>query len=156
MIDLCNFRDKLYIAYDKFGKDAGTTKISPTHYSDIGMDTFGNIFVTGSRTFGYTYHYDKLYKIEKGLYQLKYSGVLDVISGMIVGKLPDIKRTAWKGFKEPTPKEIAMEAIKGYKFPILGEVDFGHKTVNTPMPIGLQAKMSATDLSFEILEGAVI
>jgi muramoyltetrapeptide carboxypeptidase len=96
------------------------------------------------------------YRIEKGLYQLKYAGVLDVISGMLVGKLPDIKRTAWEGFEEPTPKRIAMEVLGEYDFPILGEVDFGHKTVDIPMPIGLNAKMDSQNLDLEILESAVI
>ena len=95
------------------------------------------------------------YRIEKGLYQLKYAGILDVISGMLVGKLPDIKRTAWKGFEEPTPKKIAMEILGEYDFPILGNVDFGHKTVDIPMPIGLKAKMDSQNLDFEILEAAV-
>ena len=95
------------------------------------------------------------YRIEKGLYQLKYAGVFDAISGMMVGKLPDIGRTAWKGLEEPTPKEIVLEVLKRYDFPILGEVDFGHKTVDMPMPIGLQARMDSHNLSFEILESAV-
>ncbi|MBL7156238.1 MAG: LD-carboxypeptidase [Candidatus Pacebacteria bacterium] len=95
------------------------------------------------------------YRIERGLYQLKYAGVLDVISGMMIGKLPDIKRTAWEGFEEPTPKEIAMEILKNYEFPILAEVDFGHKTVNIPMPIGLLAEMDSEKLELNFLESAV-
>lgn len=95
------------------------------------------------------------YRIEKTLYQLKYVGVWDVISGMVVGKLPDIKRTAWPGLEEPTPKEIVLEVLKKYSFPIIGDMDFGHKTVDFVMPIGLQAKVDATNLNFEILESAV-
>ncbi len=95
------------------------------------------------------------YRIERGLYQLKYAGILDVISGMLVGKLPDIKRTAWKDFQEPTPKEIIIETLKGYDFPIIGEVDFGHKTVAIPMPIGIQIQMDAENLKLEFLEAAV-
>jgi len=96
------------------------------------------------------------YRIERGLYQLKYAGVLDVISGMMIGKLPDIKRTAWKRFTEPTPKDIVLTTLKDYKFPILAEVDFGHKTVNIPMPIGLMAEIDADNLKLEVLESAVI
>lgn len=96
------------------------------------------------------------YRIEKALYQFKYAGIIDVISGMLIGKLPDIKKTVWSGLIEPTPKEIIMEILKGYNFPIIGEMDFGHKTVDFPMPIGLKAKINADRLSFEILESAVI
>jgi muramoyltetrapeptide carboxypeptidase LdcA involved in peptidoglycan recycling len=35
-------------------------------------------------------------------------------------------------------------------------MDFGHETVDLPMPIGLKSKMSANDLEFEILESAVV
>ena len=95
------------------------------------------------------------YRIEKGLYQLKYAGILDVISGMLVGKLPDIKRTAFEGFNEPTPKQIIMDVLKEYTFPIIGELDFGHKTVDIPMPVGLKAKMDAEKPELELLESAV-
>jgi muramoyltetrapeptide carboxypeptidase LdcA involved in peptidoglycan recycling len=94
------------------------------------------------------------YRIEKGLYQLKYAGILDVIAGMLIGKLPDIKRTAWSGFEEPTPKEIVMEVMKKYSFPIIGEVDFGHKTVDIPMPIGIRVEMDAQRRHVAFLEAA--
>lgn len=96
------------------------------------------------------------YRIERGLYQLKYAGILDVISGMLIGKLPGIKRTAWEGLEEPTPKQIVMEILKNYEFPILSGVDFGHETVDIPIPIGLNAKMDSENLCLEILESAVV
>ncbi|MFA5136191.1 MAG: S66 peptidase family protein [Patescibacteria group bacterium] len=95
------------------------------------------------------------YYIEKQLYQLKYSGLFRVISGMMVGKLPGIKKTAWAGLEEPTPKEIILEVLKDYDFPIIGEVDFGHETVSIPMPIGLKATIDAANLTLEFLESAV-
>jgi len=96
------------------------------------------------------------YRIERGLYQLKYMGLLDVINGMVIGKLPDIKRTSWEGFTEPTPKEIVIEVLKDYSFPILAEVDFGHKTINTPMPIGLNTQVDSSNLKLEITESATV
>lgn len=95
------------------------------------------------------------YSIEKQLYQLKYSGLFNIISGMIVGKLPGIKKTAWTGLEEPTPKEIVLEVLKDYDFPVMGEVDFGHETVSIPMPIGIEAKMNASNLELDFLEAAV-
>lgn len=96
------------------------------------------------------------YRIQRGLYQLKYSGILDVISGMIIGKLPDIKPTGWQGLYEPSPKEIVMDIVKDYKFPILAEVDFGHKNINLPMPIGIKVEIDSEQLSLEFKESAVI
>jgi muramoyltetrapeptide carboxypeptidase len=95
------------------------------------------------------------YRLEKELYQLKYAGVLDRLSGMIIGKLPGIKRTAWNDFEEPTPQEVIMEVLKDFTFPIMAEVDFGHETVAITMPIGIQAKMDAKNLHLEFLEAAV-
>jgi len=96
------------------------------------------------------------YRIERGLLQLKYAGILDVISGMIIGKLPDIKRTAWEGFDEPTPGKIVSEVLRDYRFPVLSEVDFGHKTVQIPMPIGLTVAVDSAKLCLEFLEAAVV
>ena len=95
------------------------------------------------------------YRIERGLYQLKYTGLFDVISGMVIGKLPDIKKTAVEDFTEPTPKDIVMEVLQDFNFPILAEVDFGHKSINTPMPIGLKAQIDSNNLKLEVLEAAV-
>lgn len=92
------------------------------------------------------------YRIERGLYQLKYSGILDQISGMIIGKLPDIRKTGWEGIEEPRIKEIVMSVLDNPKFPILAEVDFGHKTVAIPMPIGIKVRIDSTNLRLEFLE----
>lgn len=96
------------------------------------------------------------YRIQRALYRLKYAGLFEAIKGMIIGKCPDIKRTAWEGFEEPSLKYLVMDVVGKYDFPVLGEVDFGHKAVNFPMPIGLQARMNANKLKLEIVESAVI
>lgn len=96
------------------------------------------------------------HRIEKGLYQLKYAGVLGVISGMLVGKLPGIKRSGGDALEEPKPKELVLNLLEDYNFPIIAEVDFGHETVDIPIPIGLEAKIKADSLKIEILESAVV
>ncbi len=95
------------------------------------------------------------YRLQRCLYQLKYSGLLNVISGMIVGKLHNIMPTGWEGMERPTSKEVIMDVVKEYSFPVLGEVDFGHESINIPMPIGIKVKLNAGDLYFEHLESAV-
>ena len=95
------------------------------------------------------------YRLQRCLYQLKYSGLLDGISGMIVGKLHNIKPTGWEGMDRPTPREVIMDVVKEYSFPVLGEVDFGHESINIPMPIGIKARIDAEKLEFEHLESAV-
>lgn len=96
------------------------------------------------------------YRLERGLLQLKYAGILDVISGMIIGKLPDIRKTGWEGIEEPSLHDLIMTVLKGTSFPILAEVDFGHKTVAIPMPIGINVNMDTSSNYLNFTESAVI
>lgn len=96
------------------------------------------------------------YRIERVLTHLKYLGLFRVISGMIVGKLVDMKRTAWEGLEEPSFKEIVLDNLKEFNFPILANVDFGHKTVQIPMPIGINARINSSKLVYELTESATI
>lgn len=98
------------------------------------------------------------YRIEKGLYQLKMHGVLDVISGMIIGKLPGIRPTAWPGLYQPSTKEIVLEVLSDYDFPIIAEFDIGHETVDLVLPLGVEARMKAKvdNASVSIVENALV
>ena len=98
----------------------------------------------------------KTYRLQRCLYQLKYAGIFDVISGMIIGKLHNIMPTGWVGMEQPTYKEVILDVLKDHNFPILAEVDFGHESINIPMPIGIKARIDTSALEFEQLEGAVI
>lgn len=95
------------------------------------------------------------YRLERCLYQLKYAGILENISGMIIGKLHNITPTGWEGMERPTNKEIILETLKDFKFPILAEVDFGHESINIPMLIGVKSKIDSEKLEFTQLEAGV-
>lgn len=96
------------------------------------------------------------YRLERCLYQLKYAGILDNISGMIIGKLHNITPTGWEGMERPGLKEIVTETLKDFSFPILAEVDFGHESVNIPMLIGVKSKINAGKLEFTQIEAGVV
>ncbi|MCA9374034.1 LD-carboxypeptidase, partial [Candidatus Peregrinibacteria bacterium] len=96
-----------------------------------------------------------LYRIERCLTEFKYNGVFDVISGMIVGKLPDMKKLPFEGIEHPTAKQLVLSILESYNFPIIGEVDFGHKTANVPMFVGLEASMDSDNLKISVLESAL-
>lgn len=98
----------------------------------------------------------ELYSIAQSLYKLKYMGVLNQISGMIVGKIKYIKPMREEEIKTPSDKELVLDILKEYDFPILSNVDFGHFTVNIPMPLGIKVEMDATKKALKFLEGAVI
>lgn len=91
-------------------------------------------------------------KIQLYLEQLKYSGLMDNVVGMLIGKLPDIKNIEWNDIQVPTIKEVVLDVLGEYNFPILAEVDFGHKIATIPMIIGLKAKIDSSKLKFEVLD----
>ncbi len=97
-----------------------------------------------------------LYQIARSLYQLKYLGVLDKISGMLIGKIKYIKPIRDKEVKEPEVKEMVLEILKDYKFPIMANLDFGHFTVNIPMPIGVKVSFDTSKKELNFLESSVI
>ena len=58
--------------------------------------------------------------------------------------------------EEPTTKEMILDILKNYKFPIMANLDFGHFTVNIPMPIGIKVSFDTTKKELNFLEGAVV
>lgn len=98
----------------------------------------------------------ELHMIARNLYRLKYYGILDRISGMLIGKIKYIKPMKDKEVVEPTAKEMTLEILKDYKFPIMANLDFGHFTVNIPMPIGIKVSFDTQKKQLNFLESAVI
>jgi len=90
---------------------------------------------------------EPLHNIARFLTQLKYAGVLERISGMLIGKITYIK---------PTVKEMVLDILKDYKFPIMANLDFGHFTVNIPMPIGTKVSFDTSKSELKFLESAVV
>lgn len=97
-----------------------------------------------------------LYNISRSLYQLKYLGIFDKIAGMLVGKVTDIQKFEHEDIIEPTLRQTVLEAVKEYNFPVLANLDFGHNTVNIPMPLGIRVSFNATNRRLEFIESAVI
>jgi len=97
-----------------------------------------------------------LHNIARSLYLLKYLGVLDRISGMLIGKIMYIKPIRNKEVVEPSFKEMVMDILKDYKFPIMANMDFGHFTINIPMPIGIKVAFDTSKKELNFLESAVI
>jgi muramoyltetrapeptide carboxypeptidase len=86
------------------------------------------------------------------LHVLRQAGVLDRISGMVVGKPFEV---------EPTPpgpdslRDIVLEVVGERDIPVLGDVDIGHAGPNLPMPLGIRASMDAEALTLSLLEPVV-
>ncbi len=97
-----------------------------------------------------------LHHIATTLYKLKYLGILDRISGMLIGKIMYIKPMREKEIIVPETKEMILDILKDYKFPIMGNLDFGHFTINIPMPIGIKVSFDTSKKELNFLEGAVV
>ena len=97
-----------------------------------------------------------LTEIYQYLYQLKNMGIFDSINGMLIGKIKYLKPLRQEDVVTPQLKEMVLEILKDYKFPIMANMDFGHYTINIPMPIGIKVSFDTNKKELNFLEGAVI
>jgi len=86
------------------------------------------------------------------LHVLRQAGVLDRISGMIVGPTSTIE------LSEPGPdtlREVVLDVLGDRDLPVLGNVDIGHEPPNVPLPLAVLAEVDADAASVTLLEPAV-
>lgn len=121
---------------------AGTKYFPPLEYFDNSILFWEEIGV-------------ELPQIYQYLYQLKNMGILDRINGMVIGKLKYLKPQR-EEMNEPTVREMVLDILSEYDFPILAEVDFGHFTINIPFPMGTQVEFDTSKLELNFLESPVI
>ena len=95
------------------------------------------------------------YDLRRSLFQLKYYGILERISGMLIGTITDIPPTTDHELTEPSVQDIVLEVCQGTNFPIMAELNFGHYTINLPMPIGIQAGFDTATRELKLLENTV-
>lgn len=99
-----------------------------------------------------------LSEIYQYLYQLKNMGIFERINGMLIGKIKYLKplRQGIRGeITEPTLNEMVLDILKEYKFPIMANMDFGHDTLNIPMPVGIKVSFNTSKKELNFLESAV-
>ncbi|MBQ7530759.1 MAG: LD-carboxypeptidase [Paludibacteraceae bacterium] len=81
------------------------------------------------------------YKIDRMIHQLRLSGVLAEISGLLAGQFADCEDDADMGC---TLLESIADAVKEYDYPVLFGVPAGHVTHNMPLPFGVDATIRVT------------
>ncbi len=72
---------------------------------------------------------EPVYKIERILYQLRLSGLLDKTRGLIVGQFTDYKPDA----NHADMESMIRDAVAGYDFPVAYNVPVGHVDHNVPL-----------------------
>ena len=80
--------------------------------------------------------------------------VLDRIAGMLIGKLTWINDN-FEGIEYPTVRQVVLDVVGDYGFPIMANVDFGHHIANLPLPIGVEAMFDAEAASLALAEAPV-
>lgn len=85
---------------------------------------------------------------------LRHSGILDRISGMVVG-VPEAIEGLDARDGSPSLAEIVLDVLGNRDIPVLGNVEVGHAGLNLPMPVGIRAALDATELTLSLLEPAV-
>ncbi len=98
-----------------------------------------------------------LAEIYQYLYQLKNMGILEKISGMLIGKVKYLKPVRGEEeFKMPDLKEVVLDVAKDYDFPIMANLNFGHISGNIPLPIGIKVSFDTSKKELNFLESVVI
>jgi muramoyltetrapeptide carboxypeptidase len=97
----------------------------------------------------------EIWDLSIDLYILKYRGILDRISGMLIGKLTWINEN-FEGIEYPTVRQLVFDVVGDYSFPIMANVDFGHQIANLPLPIGVEAMFDAEAASLALTEAPVL
>ncbi|MFJ8752843.1 LD-carboxypeptidase [Streptomyces sp. NPDC102441] len=85
---------------------------------------------------------------------LRHAGILDRISGMVVG-VPTAVEGLGSPEGAPTLREIVLDALGDRGIPVLGNVEIGHAGPNLPMPVGTHVALDAQQRTLSLLESAV-
>ncbi|MFG2132344.1 LD-carboxypeptidase [Streptomyces sp. NPDC048751] len=84
---------------------------------------------------------------------MRHCGILDRISGMVVGVPREI--SGLEPGASPTLPEIVLDVLCDRDIPVLGNVEFGHAGPNLPMPVGIRVGLDAQQRTLSLLEPAV-
>jgi len=81
-----------------------------------------------------------LYHIDRMMMNLKRSGKLKSLKGLIVGGMSDMKDNVIPYGK--SAEEIILDAVKEYNFPVCFEMNAGHIQENNPLVFGRKVKLN--------------
>ena len=84
-----------------------------------------------------------LYHLDRMMMQLKLSGKLSCLKGLIVGGMTDMKDNAIPFGK--LPEEIILDAVKDYNYPVCFDFPAGHIDKNLAMYFGREAELTVND-----------
>lgn len=86
-----------------------------------------------------------LYHLDRMMMQLKLSGKLSCLKGLIVGGMTDMKDNAIPFGK--LPEEIILDAVKDYNYPVCFDFPAGHIDKNLAMYFGREVELTVNDIA---------
>jgi len=92
------------------------------------------------------------YRVDRMLHQLKYAGVLEKISGILLGDFSTCK--PWKKVPSLTLGQIFDKLLKNQ--PTISNLHFGHVKNPITLPFGVRVKIDTRKKEINILESIVI
>ena len=95
---------------------------------------------------------EHLYNVDRMLYQLKRSGALQDLKGLIVGGFTDMKDTTIPF--GATIQEIIYAHVKEYNYPVCFDFPVSHDTENYALKIGLNYTLDIEDDVVKLYENA--
>lgn len=91
-----------------------------------------------------------LYNIDRMLIQLKRTGLLNQLSGLIIGQFSDLKDTALPFGQNVY--ELIFDKVKEYNYPVCFNFPVGHVPENVPLKIGLDYKLKVSSTKVQFAE----
>lgn len=85
---------------------------------------------------------EPIYKVQRMLYQLKLSGVLGKLKGIIVG---DFTETPSADRNHSSMESMIADMVREYNYPVAFGMPVGHGKVNVPLVESVPVKLEVTD-----------
>ncbi len=94
-----------------------------------------------------------LYSIDRMFWNLKRTGKLDQLAGLIVGGFKVKVDDPGEDFGK-TVQDIVLEKVKAYKYPVCFDFPVGHQKLNMALKCGVKHRLSITDAEVTLKEVA--
>ena len=91
-----------------------------------------------------------IYNVDRMMYQLKRSGKLEDLAGLIVGKFTDMKDTTIP-FGQ-TVEEVIRDVVKEYDYPVCFNFPVSHEKENYALKIGVEYKLTVDNTVVNLKE----
>jgi muramoyltetrapeptide carboxypeptidase LdcA involved in peptidoglycan recycling len=90
------------------------------------------------------------YRVDGILMDYENMGILSKLRGLLVGR-----PMRYSDAQKAELREVIRERTRGFDFPVVTDMDFGHTAPQLTLPLGCRARIDVPRRRVEVLEGAV-